>query len=198
MTNPIVKSMFPMNPEVFTEEVAAAGLSVEMTHFNGDEDAGDFLFYFDSDPTSGDETLFDGVCSSHDPRAFDLPPFKDINEAGDSDDSGDEVVTVHLDDIMPAPGDYSLWAYQELATTTTDGTHIAKGRLQVTKNGSKVERGEDHNDQHIFKGMFVGFPFTVKAGDVYTFELTYERQGAGTGNPARFQRARISIKRDET
>ena len=196
MTNPIVKNMFPINSEVFIEEVAAAGLSVEMTHFNGDEDAGDFLFYFDSDPTSGDETIFDVVCSAHDSSDFSEPPFRDINEAGDSDDSGDEIVTVKLENIKPAPGDYALFAYQELMTTTTDGTHICKGRLHVTKNGTKVERGEGYNDQHLPQPMFVGFPFTVKAGDVYTFELTYERQGAGTGNPARFQRARLAVKKD--
>ena len=96
---------------------------------------------------------------------------------------------------MPSVGSYTLYAYQELATTTNDGIHISKGRLHVTKNGSKVERGESHNDQNQFQGMCIAFPFTVQAGDIYTFELTYERQGSGTGNPARYQRARIAVQK---
>lgn len=188
-----------VNISVFTEQIEAEGLTVGLTHINSEEvdSVLQVTPFFDGDLQAADITALDSLVAAHTGADFTPGPFEDIDEkeaAPGTDDSGDEVMTVHIDSIMPEPGRYQLWAYQELATTTTDGNTIAKGRLHVTKNGTKKERGEGHNDQHLFQGMFVGFPFTVKAGDVYSFELTYERQGP-SGNAARYQRARIAVEK---
>jgi len=199
MTNPITKQLsdFPnnkYNAAVLTQEIgdqiSSADL-VSITQNSGIE------FLFTTDPSPGDEGILDNIVSNHTGDDFSVPPFRDVHEAEESDDSGDQVVTVHIDDIMPFPGSYTLFAYQEIATTTTDGTHISKGHLNVTKNGNKVERGEAHNDQNLFQPMCCIFPFDVEAGDIFSFELTFERQGAGTGNPARVQRARIAVKKTQ-
>jgi hypothetical protein len=197
MTNPIIKQFtdFPnekYNSSVLTREINDAITSAELLYIQQNSDV---ELHFDTDPSVLDEGEIDNIVSNHDGADYSVPPWVHISEAETSDDSGDEVVRVHLDDIMPSPGDYILFAYQELATTATDGTHIAKGRLHVTKNGVKVERAEAHNDQNLFQPMSVAFPFNVLAGDVFSFELTFERQGAGTGNPARVQRARLSMKK---
>lgn len=195
MANPLVRTIFPINGAVFTEEVAALGMSVNMEYFNGDEDSGNFEFYFDGDPTSGDETLFDGAIAAHDSSDFTAPPFLDVSESESSDDSGVPIVKVHLDDIMPMPGDYTLYWYMEIMTTTTTGSSGARGILNVTKNGSKVERARHHNSENQERNMSGAFPFTVTAGEVYSFELTFERIGA-SGNAARAQRARLAVKKD--
>jgi hypothetical protein len=152
-------------------------------------------FLFTTDISAGDETILDDIVSNHDGADFTSEPYEDISEQESNDDSGNEIVTVHIDDIMPYPGEYTVFAYQELATTTNDGTHISKGRMHVTKNGNKIERAEAHNDQNLFQPMCLVFPFSVQAGDVFTFEMTFERMGADTGNPARVQRSRLSVKK---
>lgn len=197
MTNPIIKQLtdFPndkYNAAVLTREIGDQISSADLVAINQNSDV---EFLFTTDPSPGDEAILDDIVTNHDGADFSTPPWEDILETESDDDSGNEVVKVHIDDIMPSPGNYILFAYQELATTSTDGVHISKGRLNVTKNANKVNRAEAHNDQNLFQPMCVTFPFAVLAGDVFSFELTFERQGAGTGNPARVQRSRLSIKK---
>lgn len=182
------------NAGVLTEQIDAAGLSVGLNSIDGEPH--EVVFQFDGNPTAGDETLLDGVIAAHQGDAFDAPPYKYTDETGDEDDSGGEVTIAAITDVMPPPGEYFLSAGAEIATTSTTGTEIAKWRFYVTKNGNEVERQEGHNGEHKFQPKLCAFPFDVVAGQVYSFRMTIERQGAAS-NPARYQRVRIRVKKDK-
>jgi hypothetical protein len=199
MTNPIEKDItdFPnqkYNAAVLTrqigDQISSAGL-IAITENSSVQ------FLFTTDISYGDEAILDDIVENHDGADFSTPPFRDVIEAISIDDTGNEIVRAHIDDIMPYPGEYTVYAYQELATTINDESHISKGRLHVTKNGNKVERSEAHNDQNLFQPQCLVFPFFVQAGDIFSFELTFERQGSGTGNPARVQRSRLSVSKSQ-
>lgn len=187
-----------VNIQIFEKEIDALGLSVNRTHTNTDELFGvtNVRPYFDGDLSSGDESALDNlVANDHDGEDFSSPPFQYTDEEGGDDDSGDEVDIGSVSNIMPEPGDYKLNAGAEVAMTTTTGTQIAKWRFYVTKNGNEVERQEGHNDQHLWQPLLCAYPFNVKAGDVFSFRMTMERQGP-SGNAAKYQRVRIRIKKD--
>ena len=201
MANPIIRNINvtpndKYNSQVLIREIEDAGLSVNLVSSDYDSSTEEMSFLFDSEPTSGDEIALDAVLSAHSGDDFDTPPYLDINEGILTDDTGNEVTSAEILNIMPEPGNYVLYAYQELATTTNDGTHAAKGRLYVTRNSNRVERAEGHNDQNMFQNsVSISFQFSVTAGDIFSFELTLERIGSGTGNPAQCQRRRLSIKK---
>lgn len=188
-----------INAAVLANQVKASSISVNFLSIGTEviEDVEQVTFYFDGDLLAGDIIILDNIVDNHLGTDFTVFPQKDVSEGESSDDSGNEVVKVALQNLLPAQGTYLLMWYQEISTTTTTGNSGARGILKVKKNSVITERGLTHNGEHLYRNMSGSFIFTINpedVGGIYSFALYYRRIGV-SGNAAKSQRGRIAVAR---
>jgi hypothetical protein len=176
-----------------TLEVENVGLSVALIGIN--TNGSDVIFEFDSEPTSGDETLLNTVVAAHTGEGFFKIPVLENVESDSDDDSGNTIDKVTLETTMLNAGIYFLSFSMEHSTTTVTGTSGSRALFEVAKNGNTpVERNQDNNSENVWKLFSAGYTFEVDAGDEYIFKLQHKRIGT-SGNASKVRRARITLTR---